>query len=226
MDGQHHLKVITYIYRGTKLIMNQNEFNRLLLKTDSDADRLHFIHKYFFHGTPYIFQDMEHEYFEFRNRIANHFDIGFHEIFIVGSSKFGFSYFKDKAFDYDSDIDVVIVNERLFEDYYVKICDYQYQLDRMYKSVSQDEMRIYSKFLKYLIKGWMRPDKLPTSFKVDLLKSEWFNFFKSISYDKSEVGNYKVAGGLYKNYNYLEKYYLKSIEEYYQYLMSGKKVED
>jgi len=206
--------------------MDQNEFNQLLLETDSDADRLHFINKYFFHGTPHIFQDRENEYFEFKNRIANYFEIGFHEIFIVGSAKFGFSYHKNKEFDYDSDIDVVIVNERLFEDYYVKICDYQYQLDRMHKNVDQGETRQYSDFLKYLVKGWMRPDKLPTSFKVNLLKNEWFEFFNSISYNKSEVGNYKVAAGLYKSYNYLEKYYLKNIEDRYQYLKYENIVEE
>ena len=191
----------------------------LILETKSEADRLHFVKKYFFHGTPYIFQEREYEYFEFRNRIANNFGIGFHEIFIVGSAKFGFSYFKKTALNYDSDIDVVIVNESLFEDYYSKICDYQYQLDRMYRAISLQETKTYSEFLKYLVKGWMRPDKLPASFKVDLLKREWFDFFKSISYDKSEVGNYKVAGALYKNYNYLEKYYLKNMDDYYQNLI-------
>lgn len=199
--------------------MNQEEFDLLILETKSEADMLHFVKKYFFHGTPYIFQGREYEYFEFRNRIANNFGIGFHEIFIVGSAKFGFSYFKKKAFNYDSDIDVVIVNESLFEDYYCKICDYQYQLDRMYRGISLPETKTYSEFLKYLVKGWMRPDKLPASFKVDLLKREWFDFFKSISYDKSEVGNYKVAGALYKNYNYLEKYYLKNMDDYYQNLI-------
>lgn len=200
--------------------MKPEEFDLLLLKTDSEADRRHFVNKYFFHGTPYIFRDRESEYFEFRNRIATSFDIGFHEVFIVGSAKFGFSYFKKTTFDYDSDIDVVIVNERLFEDYYGKICDYQYQLDGMHKGISLKETKTYSEFLKYLVKGWMRPDKLPVSFTVDLLKGEWFNFFKSISYNKSEVGDYKVAGALYKNYNYLEKYYLKNMEVYYQSLIS------
>ena len=202
-----------------KLIMNLEEFDRLILETKTEAERLHFVNKYFFHGTPYIFQERESEYFEFRNRIANNFGIGFHEIFIVGSAKFGFSYFKKTAFNYDSDIDVVIVNESLFEDYYSKICDYQYQLDRMYRGISLLETKTYSEFLKYLVKGWMRPDKLPVSFKVDLLKKEWFDFFNSISYNKSEVGNYKVAGGLYKNYNYLEKYYLKNMDDYYQNLI-------
>ena len=61
----------------------------------------------------------------------------------------------------------------------------------------------------------MRPDKLPTSFQVNLLKSEWFDFFESISYGRSEVGNYKVAAGLFKNYEYLEKYYKRSIEDVY-----------
>lgn len=200
--------------------MKPEEFDLLLLKTNSETDRRHFVNKYFFHGTPYIFRDRESEYFEFRNKIANNFGIGFHEVFIVGSAKFGFSYLKKTIFDYESDIDVVIVNERLFEDYYGKICDYQYQLDRMHKSISLPETITYSEFLKYLVKGWMRPDKLPSSFKVDLLKREWFDFFNSISYNKSEVGNYKVAGALYKNYNYLEKYYLKNMEVYYQNLIS------
>jgi hypothetical protein len=196
--------------------MDLEEFDRLLLKTNLEAERLLFIKKYFFHGIPYIFQDKENEYFEFRNKIASNFDIGFHEVFIVGSAKFGFSFIKKTEFNYNSDIDVVIVNEKLFEYYYSKICDYQYQLDKMFRSVTQDEMKKYSVFLKYLVKGWMRPDKLPTSFRAELLKEEWFSFFSSISYNKSEVGNYQVTGGLYKNYSYLEKYYLKTIEEYYQ----------
>lgn len=202
--------------------MNKEEFDGLLLNTKSPQDRLNFIKKYFFHGVPYVFKDNEEDYFEFRNRIANHFKIGFHEVLIVGSGKFGFSYYKDKLFNYDSDIDVAIVNERLFEDYYARICDYQYELDMKYKTIDQEEKRRYASFLQYLIKGWMRPDKLPTSFKVDLLKKEWFNFFSSISNDKSEVGNYQVSGALYKNYEYLEKYYVVNIEKYYNSLLIDK----
>jgi hypothetical protein len=141
--------------------------------------------------------------------------VGFHEVFIVGSAKLGFSYYKGTEFNYDSDIDVVIVNEKLFEEFYFKITDYQYQLDRQYKTVDLKELKVYSDFLRYLVKGWMRPDKLPTSFQVNLLKTEWFDFFESISYGKSEVGNYKVAAGLFKNYEYLEKYYTRSIEDVY-----------
>lgn len=195
--------------------MTRDDFNHNLAPCETFELKLQFVQKFLFHGIPHVFQGRENDYFEFRNRIANMFNIGFHEVFIVGSAKLGFSFYKDTKFTYDSDIDVVIVNEKLFEEFYLKITDYQYQLDRLYKTVNLRELKVYAEFLRYLVKGWMRPDKLPTSFQVNLLKSEWFDFFESISYEKSEVGNYKVAAGLFKNYNYLEKYYTKSIEDFY-----------
>jgi hypothetical protein len=60
----------------------------------------------------------------------------------------------------------------------------------------------------------MRPDLLPQNtndFKE--LKMEWDDFFKSISHAKSEVGNYIVKAGLFKNQKYAEKYYRSSIDE-------------
>lgn len=192
--------------------MTKDEFNSRLLGTDTQEKRLLFVQKHFFHGTPFVFKDREDEYFEFRNKIADKFKIGFHEVFIVGSAKLGFSIYKNSEFNYNSDIDVVIVNENLFEEFYTKICDYQYKLDRLQKVVDTKELQQYGEFLQYLVKGWMRPDKLPTSFKIHLLKKDWFEFFESLSNGKSEVGDYHVAAGLFKNYNYLEKNYSKDIE--------------
>lgn len=195
------------------------DFDEVLQDTVTSIDRKLFVRKYFFHGIPYVFKDDETRYFDFRNQVSGYFKINFHEVFIVGSAKFGFSYIKKTEFDYESDIDVVLVNEQLFDYYYERICDYQYELDRNKKTITLDEKKQYERFLSYLVKGWMRPDLLPISFQVDLLKKDWFNFFESISYGKSVVGNYKVAGGLYKNYTYLEKYYEKGIENYYSKLI-------
>lgn len=102
-------------------------------------------------------------------------------------------------------------NEKLFEYYFEKICDYQYEMDIKYKLVSLEEKQDYEKFLKYLVKGWMRPDLLPVSFEIKVLKREWEKFFRSISNGKSEVGNYSVKAGLFKNYSYVEKYYLSGV---------------
>jgi hypothetical protein len=60
----------------------------------------------------------------------------------------------------------------------------------------------------------MRPDLLPsnsTEFKE--IREQWDNFFKTISYGNSEVGNYKVKAGLFKNQSYAEKYYKSSIDQ-------------
>jgi predicted nucleotidyltransferase len=194
--------------------MTRQEFNDNLILVDDQEKRLRFVQKFLFHGTPHVFNGRESDYFEFRTKIANKFNVGFHEVFIVGSAKLGFSFYKNSEFDYDSDIDVVIVNEKLFEEFYFKITEYQYKLDRLYRTVNMKELKIYSEFLRYLVKGWMRPDKLPTSFQVNLLKTEWFDFFDSLSSGKSEVGNYKVTAGLFKNYTYLEKYYTRSVEDF------------
>ena len=80
--------------------------------------------------------------------------------------------------------------------------------------MTQEELYSYNIFLQYLIKGWMRPDKLPTKLQLLSMKKEWFEFFKSISYGKSSVGNFKVNGGLFKNYQYMEMYYTESIMKY------------
>ena len=182
-------------------------------KADTTDKRLEIVQKFLFHGTPFVFDGREGEYFEFRRKIANKFKIGFHEVFIIGSAKLGYSYHKESDFSYNSDIDIVIVSEKLFDDFHMKISEYQYQLEKQHLTINQNELMMYNSFLRYLVKGWMRPDKLPTSFQVKALKNDWFDFFASLSYGKSEVGNYKVAAGLYKNYEYLEKYYSKGLED-------------
>lgn len=76
----------------------------------------------------------------------------------------------------------------------------------------KNELYQYHSFLKYMIKGWMRPDLLPEKFKGYLDKDHWFSYFKSISYGRSSVGNYKVSCGLFKNYTYMEHYYVESLK--------------
>jgi hypothetical protein len=194
--------------------MTLEQFKIELIKTNSIEEKIRFLRRYIFHGLPFVFESREHEYFEFRQTIAEKFEVGFQEVFIVGSAKLGFSYIKGTEFSYDSDIDVVIVNERLFEQYYLHICEYQYSLDKFRNTPTTRDLSMYHKFLQYLVKGWMRPDLLPISFQ-ETLKSEWFDFFQGISNGKSTVGNYKVSCGLFKNYNYLEKYHLNGITQFH-----------
>lgn len=76
----------------------------------------------------------------------------------------------------------------------------------------KDQYNQYVKFLKYFSTGWMRPDLLPqNTIEFKEIRENWDDFFKNISYGKSEVGNYKVKAGLFKNQYFAEKYYKQSI---------------
>ena len=183
-----------------------------LAATDDDEGLLEFCRRRNLHGTPAVFNGDEDAYYAFRRRIADEFQVEFHEVFISGSAKLGFSPFKRRAFDLDSDIDVAIVSAELYDRMMSYIHSFQMALRGNRKAVSERELGMYHKFLEYSAIGWIRPDLLPTSFRVQELKRSWFSFFESISHGHSEVGNYKVSGGAFKSYSHLESYTLSGLQ--------------
>lgn len=206
--------------------MTKDEFDTLLMECKDDEDVLDFARKFIIHGTPFVFSGREDEFFEFRNRIGKYFLIDYYQVYIVGSGKLGFSYLKGTEFSYDSDIDVAIVSEELYDRYLKYIRKFQYDLERSKERLVEREYKNYVKFLKYMAKGWMRPDLLPIKIEGIDLRTNWFSFFNAISYDKSEVGNYKVNAGVYKSYNYLEYYTINSLKEYIQILKVEKETKN
>ncbi|MGK7955834.1 MAG: hypothetical protein AB4063_11345 [Crocosphaera sp.] len=179
----------------------------------NEEEIIDFCRKYLIHGIPYIFTENQDDYYEFRKRIANQFEINFYEIYITGSAKLGFSPFKQKTFDDDSDIDVAIISSQLYEKMLEPIYEYQMELRKARKSVTVRELEKYHSFLEYTAIGWIRPDKLPFSFDVGILKDSWFDFFNSISYGRSEVGDYKVSAGVFKSYSYFERYTISTLKQ-------------
>ncbi len=193
--------------------MDLDNFLLLLLEIEDDDGLIDLCRKKILHGTPCIFKDKEDAYYEFRKRISSKFDIDFHEIFITGSAKLGFSAHKQKMFDYESDIDIAIVSPKLYEDILAVISNYQMELRSARRSITFNELKMYHEFLEYTAIGWIRPDKLPLSFKVNKLKTDWFEFFKSISYGSSEIGNYKASAGVFKTYQHFENYTISGFRQ-------------
>lgn len=190
-----------------------DDFFEMLKEQKSDDELYDFCRKYVLHGIPYVFENEPDKYYDFRKKIAQKFKVSFHEIYITGSGKLGFSPIKRKKFDYDSDIDVAIISTELFEKYMGKIAVYQGQYRRARAVVREDELKMYHAFLEYIAIGWLRPDKLPISFQMKLIKDDWFNYFNSISNGKSEIGNYKVSAGVFKSYKHLEDYIVSGLKD-------------
>lgn len=194
--------------------MQVEEFQALLRGCDTDASLIDLCRRTVLHGTPAVFSGREDDFYSFRKRIAENFEVNFHEIYIVGSAKLGFSPSKQyKLFNFESDIDVSIVSRNLFEKVMDEICKFQMEYRAARTALTERDVRNYHDFLEYSALGWMRPDKLPLPFQVNELKRSWFDFFNSLSYGKSEVGNYKVTAGLFKDYKYLELYTISSIKK-------------
>lgn len=193
--------------------MDINKFDTSLSEISSDEEVLDFCRKYILHGTPNVFESKDEDFYEFRKRIGERFEIPFYEIYITGSAKLGFSPFKRKDFDFDSDIDVALVSPKLFESVMLGIADYQMQFRKNRTVVRDRELKMYHEFLEYVALGWIRPDKLPVSFQMRAFKDDWFDFFRSISNGKSEVGNYQVNAGIFKSYDHLEGYTLSGIKD-------------
>lgn len=191
--------------------MNLAEFTDNLRKLETNEELYDYCRKYVLHGTPYVFDGHDENFYEFRKKIARNFSIPFHEIYITGSGKLGFSPFKDKLFDLDSDIDVAIISPVLFENIMKDISQFQMKFRANRQTVRERELVMYHEFLEYVALGWIRPDKLPTSFQMHAFKNDWFQFFNSISYGKSEVGNYKVNAGVFKSYEHLEDYIVSGL---------------
>lgn len=191
--------------------MELSDFIDELVKLDTSDKIFDFSRKHVLHGTPHVFKGRENDFYEFRKKIARKFDISFHEIYITGSGKLGFSPFKSKVFDYDSDIDVAIISPSLFENIMWGISEYQMRFRKARTTVREHELEMYHEFLEYVALGWVRPDKLPISFQMGSVKSDWFNFFNTLSYGRSEVGNYKVSAGVFKSYQHLENYIVSGL---------------
>lgn len=193
--------------------MNIDDFLKTLKSFTDDEQILDFCRKHVLHGIPFVFSGKDEEYYDFRKIISEKFEVPFHEIYITGSGKLGFSYYKQKPFDYDSDIDIAIISSGLFEKIMKDISQYQMRYRKSRTTVSDIELKTYHTFLEYVALGWIRPDKLPISFQMKAIKDDWFSFFSSLSYGRSSVGNYKVAAGVFKSYQHFEDYIVNGLKD-------------
>ena len=133
----------------------------------------------------------------------DHWGVHPNDIIMVGSGKLGFSLNPRHCyslFHAESDFDLAILSERLFDHYWVKVHRYT-QINR--------EWTGRKRFFDYLNKGWIRPDLLPTSNFED--RGEWMRYFGSIS-NRTDFGRKKIAGAIYKSWDFLEAYHLSNLE--------------
>ncbi|MCY4402480.1 MAG: hypothetical protein OXD54_07885 [Candidatus Poribacteria bacterium] len=144
------------------------------------------------------------DYFDLRSEVAKYFGLHPNEVLVVGSAKLGFSIAPDKQYDLfsdKSDIDIALVSSTLFDEYWNQVFSYK----RINPYWNERD------FINYLFQGWIRPDKFPRS-KMFPSGKDWWIFFQSIT-SSGKYGKYKIRGGLYQSYFFLENYQKICIQE-------------
>lgn len=154
--------------------------------------------KFFLSYPTNVFQNKYEIEFEIRNKISQKFQIPISSIQVAGSAKTGYSYYKKKEFQPGiSDLDIAIINEKLFIEY----MQISFRTTNHYSDLSKFSNKnvalgidIYKSFSNYLSRGIFRPDLMPSCRE----KGEWFRFFNSLSEQFYELFN-NINAGIYCN---------------------------
>jgi hypothetical protein len=172
---------------------------------DNSINDEEIVQKYIIHGKPFILDD--DKYYSLKKIIADQFSIHFEHVRMIGSAKLGFSIVPSKLwkpFDDDSDLDMVIISEKQFDTFWIDL--HQFNINLTVRSTGEEKK--YRDFLEYFFKGWIRPDLFPFDYSG---RKKWFDFFKSISYDK--FGERKITGAIFKNFYFFESYHIMNIKK-------------
>lgn len=187
------------------------EFKEAISDKNNSLEKI--IDKYLLFGTPYIFKDDENKFYELKNEIAGFLKVSQTNIFVVGSAKLGFSIAPEKRYQHfneDSDIDIAIIDGATFLRYW-KIL---YEYNTTGRAWSSDEEKTYRKFLEYFFKGWLRPDKFPSTMNE---KKEWFDFFKSLQ----RKYKFKIAAGIYYDIDVFSGYNRENLNSIREVIKNG-----
>lgn len=148
-----------------------------------------------------VFVGKEELEFEIINSIANNFKIPLTSVQVVGSSKTGYSYFKNHEFkEGKSDLDVSIISKELF----IGFCETVLIETKGFKDLSnfgrnQDGGSNFTSYRNYINKGIFRPDLMPRC----EAKKKWVNFFNKLSEKHFELFK-SINAGIYLSQKFFE----------------------
>lgn len=176
---------------------------------------------YIFQGTPFVFKGQPELIDVMASYLSDQLDLISENICIIGSAQVGFSLSPDKfprAFSETSDIDVLVVDEKLFDEIWMIVLKWHYP--RRLAGLGGNDSPWMRNRRKELYWGWFHPDKIRyegLSFPEVLkplrdISTEWFNAFRSLS-RYSEFAGRNVSGRLYRTWEHARSYHLDTLRQ-------------
>ncbi len=204
-----------------------DEFKRILLSEPLD----NIAEQYIFRGLPYAFREAPASMEILREHLRDSLDVLGDSTIVIGSARTGFSLSPDSAFRQfsdESDIDVLIVDQRIFDEIWSILLKWHYP--RRLRGLQGVDNTWGTRRRRELYWGWFLPDKIRyegLSFP-DVLKplrdisTTWFNAFKSLS-RLSQFSRRDVSGRLYRTWDHARLYQVDGLRQIKEVLSQTKK---
>jgi hypothetical protein len=174
------------------------------------------VRQYLFTGLPYAFKSEPETCVALADHIHRELKVPAENVFVVGSSKTGFSLNPDHfgaPFGENSDIDVAVVGQELFDSAWriLRAWHYPYRIGRFpsKRATGWASERRRSVFFGLLEPGAISYEGLsfPDALRpLQELTVKWFNAFHSLSLT-ADLARYKVEGILFRTLEHAVDYY-------------------
>jgi hypothetical protein len=173
-----------------------------------------------FEGIPYVFRNAPERLQTLREHLSQSLGVAQENIIVVGSALIGFSLSPDtfpRGFSRESDIDVVVVDDRLFDAVWTTILKWNYP--RRYRLHGLDWQWVRGR-VDNLYWGWLVPDRirydglsLPEVLRpLRDLSTLWFNTFRGLS-QYPEFAARNVSGRLYRTWEHALLYHVEGLRQ-------------
>lgn len=187
-----------------------------MLRTQPLAD---VVQNVLFQGEPHVFADRPTDYRELQMHLHGALGVPSDRLTIVGSARFGFSLNPDRygqPFSDMSDVDIVVIDEALFDEIWHIILRWYYPRRQSMGSdkdwVTQRRREIY---LGYFVPNEIRFDWLsfpPALARLRDLSASWFGAFQGIGINPRLAGR-QYNSRLYRTWEHATMYHESGLQE-------------
>jgi len=192
---------------------NDPEYEARLKAFQADLSRpsSEIVQKHILTGSPVALSP--DEYFALRHEVALYFGIHPVEVVLVGSCRIGFSLLdkpnknrpRYSRLQSGSDLDLVVVSARLFDQLWDAV--FEYAQTNLAFSKSREGVE----FRNMLFRGWVDPRGLPPV-KRFTLSNRWIQFFDGLSRDR-RFGNRRASARVYRDWSRLAAYQQIAVDQ-------------
>jgi len=203
-----------------------DEFRKLLQEKTLDD----ILDEHIFGGVPYVFRSRPTNTDTLYDHLSKRLGVDAKNITIVGSAKVGFSLSPDnfpRRFTASSDIDVLVIDERLFDMVWTTMLKWHYPRRTAGLPRADGDWARHRR--REIYWGWFSPEEIkfeglsfPEVLKpVRDISTSWFDAFRTLSHFV-EFTSRDVNGRLYRSWDHARLYHLDGLRQVRDLIANGK----